>query len=55
MAQTAAPSDLASTVPLHSAFSGRALAVGVLSVVVIGWGCPYATFAIQGSYVDLDF
>ncbi len=38
-----------------SAFSGRAVAAGVVASALIGVGCPYATFILQGSYVDLDF
>ena len=38
-----------------SAFSPRAVIVGVLASLAIGFGCPYATFVIKGSYVDLDF
>ena len=38
-----------------SAFSPRAVTVGILASLLIGFGCPYATFVIQGSYVDLDF
>ncbi len=40
---------------LRSAFSARAIISGLLASLLIGWGCPYATFVIQGSYVDLDF
>ena len=32
-----------------------AVLVGVLASAAIGFGCPYATFVLKGSYVDLDF
>ncbi len=38
-----------------SAFSRRAVVAGVLASLLIGFGCPYATFVLKGSYVDLDF
>jgi hypothetical protein len=41
----------AQAIPLR----GRALVVGSLGALIIGFGAPYATFVLKGSYVDLDF
>ncbi|MBI3923122.1 MAG: hypothetical protein HY318_17005, partial [Armatimonadetes bacterium] len=38
-----------------SAFSLRALIIGLIGVLIIGLGGPYATNVIQGAYVALDF
>ncbi len=38
-----------------SAFSTRAITVGLIASLAIGFGCPYATFVLKGSSVDYDF
>lgn len=55
MAQQAALQSPQVAPMARSAFSPRAVVAGISASLLIGWGCPFATFVIQGSYVDLDF
>jgi len=54
MTQPALKTDHAKA-PARSAFSARALVAGTTGSLLIAFGCPYATFILRGSYVDLDF
>ncbi len=37
------------------AVTGRALVIGAVGSAILGFGCPYATHVLRGSFMDIDF
>lgn len=40
---------------LYNAVTYRSLIAGLVATLAVALGCPYATFVVRGSYMDLDF